>query len=137
MTKQFEVYKCEICGNIVEVLEEAGGELYCCGEPMELKAPKSADEGLEKHVPVIETLEKSDCDSGKRRLIKVGDIAHPMELKHYINWIEVIKPSKKIARKNLNPNQEPSMEFKIEEDGEYTVRAYCNLHGLWETKYRA
>ncbi|MFH1997292.1 MAG: desulfoferrodoxin [Patescibacteria group bacterium] len=105
-----KIYKCNVCGNIVELIHEGGGELVCCGQPMELLKEKNTDEGLEKHVPVV--------DEDK---IKVGSIPHPMEDSHYIEWIEVSG-----CRKYLKPGDKPEIEFK-----EGDVRAYCNIHGLW------
>ncbi len=119
-----EVYKCNVCGNIVEVLHVGGGELVCCGQPMELIAEKtSAEEGAEKHTPVIEK-----TDSGVK--ISVGETAHPMETAHYIEWIEVIADGK-VCKKFLNPGDAPEAEFAISADS-ITTRAYCNIHGLWK-----
>jgi superoxide reductase len=122
MTKRLQVYKCEICGNIVEVLHEGIGELVCCNQPMKLMAPKTADEGKEKHVPVIEK-----TDKGVK--VKVGSVPHPMEQKHYIEWVAV-HADNGIYRKFLGPDQKPEAEFEVK--GEITLaREYCNIHGLW------
>jgi superoxide reductase len=118
-----QVYKCNVCGNIVEVLHAGGGQLVCCGQPMELLAEKNKDEGLEKHVPVIE---KTDC--GVR--VKVGSVPHPMEEKHYIEWIEVIADGK-VQRAHLKPGQKPEAEFCVKEE-KLEAREYCNIHGLWK-----
>jgi superoxide reductase len=123
MTKLHEIYKCNICGNIVEVLHAGMGELVCCGQPMELLKEKKEDEGLEKHVPVIE-----ETDSGI--IIEVGSVAHPMEENHYIEWIEVIANGE-VYRKFLKPGDEPKAEFEIEAEN-IIARAYCNIHGLWK-----
>lgn len=123
MTKLHEIYKCNICGNIVEVLHAGMGELVCCGQPMELVKEKIEDEGLEKHVPVIE-----ETDSGI--IVEVGSVAHPMEENHYIKWIEVIADGE-VYRKFLKPGDEPKAEFEIEAENIIT-RAYCNIHGLWK-----
>lgn len=124
MTKLLEIYKCEICGNIVEVVNKAGGQLVCCGGPMTLQTEKDpALEGKEKHVPVIEKR-----DSGF--LVKVGDVAHPMEEKHYIQWIELIAGDK-VYREFLHPNQKPEVFFEIDTD-QVSAREYCTLHGLWK-----
>lgn len=123
MTQQNEIYKCNICGNIVEVLHEAAGELVCCAQPMELKAANTQDAALEKHVPAVEKTEKW-------LLVKVGEAAHPMEEDHYIEWIEVIRENAKVVRKNLKPGDAP--ELKICCDDYIEIRAYCNLHGLWK-----
>lgn len=87
MTKKLQVYKCEKCGNIVEVLHEGAGQLVCCGQPMKLFTENTVDAAQEKHVPVIEKTEKG-------YKVKVGSIPHPMEEKHYIEWIELIADDK-------------------------------------------
>jgi len=125
MTERLQVYKCEICGNIVEVLHEGVGELVCCNQPMKLMTPKIADEGKEKHVPVIE---KTD----KEVLVKVGSVPHPMEEKHYIEWV-AIDTDRGVFRKFLNPKEQPEAEFEIREDI-LGAREYCNVHGLWLAK---
>ena len=122
-TERMQVYKCEKCGNIVEVMHAAGGTLVCCGENMKLLKEGEVDAATEKHVPVIEKI-----DGGYK--VKVGDVAHPMEDKHYIEWIELIADNK-IYRKYLNPGETPEATFMIEADS-VTAREYCNLHGLWK-----
>jgi superoxide reductase len=123
MAERFEVYKCEACGNIVEVIHGGGGELVCCGEPMKLLVENTVDAAKEKHVPVIEKV-----DGGVK--VKVGDVAHPMEEKHYIEWIEIIADGK-ADRQFLNPGQAPEAAFKTDAQN-VTAREYCNLHGLWK-----
>ena len=123
MTRLLEVYRCEICGNIVELLHEGKGELVCCGQPMKLMAENSVDADHEKHVPVIEKIE-----TGYK--ITVGSVAHPMEDKHYIEWIELIADGKAYM-KFLKPGDIPEAEFCIDAST-ITARAYCNLHGLWK-----
>ena len=123
MAQRFEVYKCEACGNIIELLDGGPGELVCCGKPMDLMTENTVDAAKEKHVPV---LEKAD---GKIK-VKVGQVAHPMEDKHYIEWIEVIT-GEKICRKFLKPGQAPEAAFNITGE-KITVRAYCNIHGHWK-----
>jgi superoxide reductase len=123
MTRLKQVYKCSLCGNIVEVLHEAAGELVCCGQPMALLAENTVDASREKHVPVIEK-----TDTGY--LVKVGSVAHPMEEKHFIEWIELIADNK-IYRKHLKPGEAPEAEFCVKADA-VEVREYCNLHGLWK-----
>ncbi len=123
MTNVNEVYKCNVCGNIVEVLHAGSGELVCCGQPMELLKEKTEDEGQEKHVPVIEK-----TDTGIK--IKVGSVPHPMEENHYIEWIEVIAGGK-VYRKFLKPGENPEAEFEIKA-GNVEAREYCNVHGLWK-----
>ena len=122
MTKLNEIYKCSACGNIVEVVHTGQGELVCCEEPMELQEENTVDAEYEKHVPVIE---KGD---GKV-VVKVGDVPHPMEEKHYIEWIEVISGDK-VYRKYIKPGDVPEAEFKVNGD-DVKAREYCNLHGLW------
>ena len=124
MTKKLEVYKCTICGNIVEVIHEGGGELVCCGQPMELLKAKKADEGKEKHVPVIEK------KNGKL-VVKVGSVPHPMEEKHHIEWIQVVVDGK-AYRKFLNPGDNPVAEFEVT-GATIEAREYCNIHGLWSS----
>jgi len=123
MIKLNQVYKCDVCGNIVEVLHEGAGGLVCCGQPMRLMAENTVDAALEKHVPVIEKIEKGIK-------VKVGEVAHPMEGAHYIEWIEVIADGQ-VYRKNLKPGDLPEAEFPIQADT-IEVREYCNLHGLWK-----
>lgn len=124
MTVQKQVYRCNVCGNITEVLHAEDGELVCCGQPMELLQEKTTDAGLEKHVPVIES-----TDSGTK--VKVGDIPHPMEENHYIEWIEVITDGDG-CRKFLKPGDKPEAEFAIRAQ-ETIAREYCSLHGLWKS----
>jgi superoxide reductase len=123
MAEKLEVYKCEACGNIVEVIHGGGGELVCCGEPMKLLVENTVDAAKEKHVPVIEKVE-----GGVK--IKVGAVAHPMEEKHYIEWIQIIADGK-AYRQFLNPGQAPETFFKTDAK-KVTAREYCNLHGLWK-----
>ena len=124
MTKRSQIYKCEICGNIVEVLHEGKGELVCCGQPMKVFTENTADAAKEKHVPVIEKV------SGGLK-VKVGSVSHPMEEKHYIEWIEIIADGK-AYRQFLQPGDNPEAMFSIEADT-ITARAYCNIHGLWKS----
>ena len=119
MTKRNEVYKCDICGNIVELIHEGGGTLVCCGEPMRLMKANSIDASKEKHVPVI---------NGKKVII--GSIPHPMEKEHYIEWIEATGEKGEIAKVFLKPGQKPEAEFCFKV---VSAREYCNLHGLWKS----
>jgi len=123
MAQRLEIYKCEACGNIVEVLTGGGGELVCCGEPMKLYVENTVDAAKEKHVPVIEKIE-----GGYK--VKVGSVAHPMEEKHYIEWIEIIADGK-AYRQFLNPGDAPEATFMIDA-AQITAREYCNVHGLWK-----
>jgi len=125
MTELKQIYKCNVCGNIVEVIHTGVGELVCCGQPMELLAEKTRDVGLEKHVPVIEKV-------GDKVKVKVGSVPHPMEEKHYIEWVEIIANGK-ICRKFLKPGEKPEAEFETAAE-RIEAREYCNIHGLWKTK---
>jgi len=124
MTARLEVYKCSICGNTVEVLTAGGGELVCCGEAMKLQAENTVDAAKEKHVPVIEA-------TADGVTVKVGSVTHPMEEKHYIEWIEIIADGK-AYRQFLSPGDEPVATFKVEAK-QLTAREFCNLHGLWKS----
>ena len=123
MAERLEVYKCDACGNIVEVLFGGGGELVCCGSPMALLVENTVDAAKEKHVPVIEKV-----PGGVK--VKVGSVAHPMEEKHYIVWIEIIADGKSYVQ-FLNPGDAPEATFNVEA-AQITAREYCNLHGLWK-----
>ena len=123
MAKRIEIYKCEACGNIVEVLHGGDGELVCCGEPMKLMVENKVDAAKEKHVPVIEKI------SGGVK-VKVGSVAHPMEDKHYIEWIEIIADGK-AYRQFLKSGEKPEASFQVTAD-KIQARGYCNLHGLWK-----
>jgi superoxide reductase len=123
MTSRFEVYKCEVCGNIVEVLHEGKGELVCCGQPMKLYKENTVDAAKEKHVPVIEK-------TAEGFKVNVGSVTHPMEEKHYIEWIELIADG--VAyRKFLTPGDVPEAAFCLDA-AQVAAREYCNLHGLWK-----
>ena len=120
MTKKGEVYKCAICGNIIEVLYAGGGILVCCGQNMILQKENADDKASkEKHVPVI-----------KSKKVFVGTIAHPMEEKHYIMWIEAESSEGEIERVFLKPGDKPEAKFDFKVKN---ARAYCNLHGLWKS----
>ena len=123
MAEKLGIYKCEVCGNIVEVVHAGGGELVCCGQPMVLMAENMVDAAREKHVPVIEQVE-----GGYK--VTVGSVAHPMEEAHYIEWIELIADGK-AYRQFLEPGQAPEATFCIAA-ADVKAREYCNLHGLWK-----
>ncbi|MFN3534102.1 MAG: desulfoferrodoxin [Desulfatiglandales bacterium] len=123
MAERLQVYKCELCGNIVEVLNGGKGELVCCGQPMKLLVENTVDAAKEKHVPVIEKIE-----GGYK--VKVGSVAHPMEEKHYIQWIELVGDGRSYIQ-FLTPGQAPEAQFDVEAKDVY-AREYCNLHGLWK-----
>ena len=124
MTGLRQVYRCNICGNITEVVRVGKGELVCCGQPMELLKEKTADAGLEKHVPIAEP-----TDSGIK--VKVGDVPHPMEENHYIEWVEIIADGKS-CRIFLKPGEKPEAVFDIASQ-KVTAREYCSVHGLWKS----
>ena len=119
-----KIYKCSVCGNIVELIHEGGGELVCCGQPMDLIKQKEKDEGVEKHLPVV-----TEADSGV--MVKVGEVEHPMEEEHFIEWIEVITDGS-ISRKFLSPGDSPEADFAIASE-KVEAREYCNVHGLWKS----
>ena len=123
MAEKLQVYKCEACGNIVEVLHGGAGELVCCGEAMVLMVENTVDAAKEKHVPVIEKV------AGGIK-VKVGQVPHPMEEKHYIEWIEIVADGK-AYRQFLNPGEAPEATFSIAA-ANITAREYCNIHGLWK-----
>lgn len=123
MSKINEIYKCTICGNIVEVLHAGAGELVCCGQPMGLAAENTVDAAKEKHVPVVTKV----TDGYK---VAVGSVAHPMEAQHFIEWIELVADGK-VYRQNLLPGEPPEATFCIKANTVF-AREYCNLHGLWK-----
>ena len=123
---EVKFYRCNKCGNIVELINNGGGELVCCGEPMvELKA-NTTDAATEKHVPVVE----KDGDS---MVVKVGSVAHPMTEEHYIRWIEIINGDY-VNRKYLKPGDKPEAFFYVKKADNLIVREHCNIHGLWKDK---
>lgn len=123
MTERLQVYKCETCGNIVEVLHAGNGDLVCCGKPMKLMVENTTDASKEKHVPVIEK-----TASGIK--VKVGSAPHPMEEKHYIEWVQIIADGK-AYRQFLSPGNAPEATFDVKAD-KVTAREYCNIHLLWK-----
>jgi len=122
MTARLQIYKCEICGNMVEVIHEGQGQLVCCGEAMKLYEENTTDAAKEKHVPVVE-----ETASGIK--VKVGSVPHPMEESHYIEWVEVIVDGE-AHRQFLKPGEAPEADFNLKAEG-VVAREYCNLHGLW------
>lgn len=117
-------YRCETCGNLVGVIEDAKVPMMCCGKPMTKLEPNTKDAAQEKHVPVAEI-------SGDKLTVKVGEAPHPMTPEHYIQWI-MINQGAKTQRMELTPTDAPEACFVIEPDKELHVYAYCNLHGLWK-----
>ncbi|MCD4739809.1 desulfoferrodoxin [archaeon] len=124
MTEQKHVYKCSICGNIVEVIHGGAGQLVCCGQPMQFLEEKTQDAGSEKHVPVIEK-------TAEGILVKVGSIPHPMEEEHFIEWIELVADG--VSYRNfLKPTDKPEALFYVKAE-QLRAREYCSLHGLWKS----
>lgn len=126
MPKRNEIYKCEICGNVVEVTNGVPVPLFCCGTQMAHQEEQTADSSTEKHVPILEAI-----DGGTR--VKVGSVDHPMSEDHYIQWIEIINGSY-IQRKYLNPGDAPYADFYIPYSENLQARSFCNLHNLWSNK---
>lgn len=126
MVENLQVYKCDVCGNMVEILNVGGGQLVCCDKPIALLEENTVDAAVEKHIPVAEVKD------GEVH-VKVGEVEHPMLAEHFIQWVEVITKDGLVLRQNLNADEKPVAVFKV--DGEVDrVREYCNLHGLWSNK---
>jgi superoxide reductase len=125
MTKMMEIYQCSVCGNVAMIVHPADGTLVCCGKPMDLLIGKTDDAGKEKHVPVVEK-------SAAGILVRVGSVPHPMEEKHFIEWIEV-RSGQNSSLKRLKPGDKPEAEFCIQ-DTNAGVRIFCNVHGLWKNQ---
>jgi superoxide reductase len=124
-TVRLQVYQCSVCGNQVEVTRAGAGTLVCCNQPMNLQSENTTDAAQEKHVPVVE-----QADGGIR--VQVGSVPHPMQKEHWIEWIEVIAGGKS-SRLFLEPGDPPEAVFPLGEQ-QFTVRAFCNLHGLWKAE---
>jgi superoxide reductase len=125
MPKKMEVYKCKLCGNIVEVLTVGGGELVCCGASMTLMAENTTDAAVEKHVPALEK-------KGDGWQVNVGSVDHPMTDEHFIEWIELIV-GETVYRQFLKAGDKPAAFFPVTA-AKVGCRAYCNLHGLWKAE---
>lgn len=123
MTEVRQVYKCEICGNMVEVVHKAGGSLVCCNKPMTLLVENTVDAAVEKHIPVIEKIQGGV-------IVKIGEVEHPMLEEHHIEWIEV-HTANKVYRKCLKVGEKPEAIFKVDDEVLF-AREYCNIHGLWK-----
>ena len=124
MAEKYGIYKCMICGNVVEVINSGNGTLVCCGEDMKLMDERTKEGAGEKHLPVIEEKENGI-------LIKVGSVPHPMENDHWIQFIEILSKDGYFYRKDLSPSDKPETEFNIKKQDILTVREFCNKHGLW------
>ncbi len=135
MTEKKGIYKCNICGNIAEILDAGEGDLICCGEVMGKMAEKVKEEGNEKHLPVVEELPAKVCQGKDGFKIKVGEVEHPSNEAHYIEWIEINTEDGKSGKRFFKPTEKPEADF-------YTripitsVRAYCNIHGLWGVNFK-
>ncbi len=127
MALKLGIYKCAMCGNVVEVFVEGDGELVCCGEPMILMDERNKDGAGEKHLPVVEP-------TANGILVKVGSVPHPMDPDHWIQFIEVMTNNNYVCRKELSPGDKPEAEFKVSQNEVKLVREFCNKHGLWATK---
>lgn len=124
MGEQKQIYKCEECGDIIEVIKEGCGNYSCHGQPMKLLVENTTDAAKEKHVPVIEKVQ-----GGFK--VKIGSVAHPMEEKHYIEWVEITDDKGRVYRQHLEPGQAPEASFNIDSD-KVVAREHCNIHGLWK-----
>jgi len=127
--ENLDLYRCEICGNIIEVVLSGGGELVCCGKPMQKMLPQANEESMqEKHVPIFLKYDNGEGD------IRVGEVLHPMLKEHYIMFIQAISKDKKSSYlKYLSPNEEPKLSLHNIDSYNY-AREFCNIHGLWEGK---
>ena len=123
-TKLHEIYRCKVCGNVVEITGPGAGVLVCCGEPMQQMKENTSDGAVEKHVPVAEP-------QSSGILVKVGSTPHPMTESHFIEWIEVIN-GPYVNRCHLKPGDAPQAPFYVPMGPKLEIRAYCNLHGLWK-----
>lgn len=122
---ELKFLKCEHCGNIVEMIEDKGVPVVCCGQRMTELVAGTSDGAREKHVPVYEV-------NGSTVLVKVGEVAHPMIPEHYIEWI-VLQTKNGVQRRELKPGEKPEAIFALcKGDEVVAVYAYCNLHGLWK-----
>ncbi len=136
MTEKNQIYKCNICGNIIEILHTGAGKLICCGEPMNLLKENTDDKSeiQEKHLPVMEKLPENICRGGDGYKIKVGKVAHPMEKEHFIEWVEVQTNDGKIGKKYLKPGDPIEVDFYTKKQI-HQIRVYCNIHGLWKINF--
>jgi superoxide reductase len=123
MTKQFDIYRCADCGSIVEILNPGAGEPVCCGKLMKLFTENTVDAAREKHVPAVEK-------TAGGYMVRIGEVTHPMEERHYIQWIELLADGVSYTR-FLKPGDKPEAFFPVEA-APVTVREYCSLHGLWK-----
>lgn len=120
-----QIYKCSVCGNIIEIVHGGVGTLVCCDENMDFLKENTVDASVEKHKPVLK-------EEGIYTKVIVGSVPHPMEPNHYIEWIEIINGDY-INRKYLKPGDKPEADFYVHKQLGLIVRAYCNIHGLWQS----
>ena len=119
-----QIYKCDVCGNTVEIVHGSMGTLVCCNKEMRLLKENTVDASVEKHKPVL-------VGKGTTSKIMVGSVPHPMEEKHYVEWIEIINGDY-VNRKYLKPGDKPEADFYVQKQPGLIVREYCNIHGLWQ-----
>ena len=124
--KNVKFYICPHCGNIIEMIQDAGVNPVCCGQKMDELVPGSVEASHEKHIPVV------DVDGGILA-VKVGSVEHPMAEEHWIEWVELVS-DKGIQRKYLNPGEAPKVRFLLNGEKPLAVYTYCNLHGLWKVE---
>ena len=129
MTEKNQIYKCALCGQIIEVVEPGAGELVCCGKPMQLLKPNTEDASQEKHVPVIR-------QEGNCTVVRIGSEPHPMAAAHFIGWAELLLPCGKTIRAELLPGDAPEVRFPVPFDERTQARIWCNIHGLWQNGHR-
>jgi len=124
MTEKLGIYKCGVCGNVAEVLEHGAGDLICCGQPMALLSPQTADPAAEKHMPFAEAV-----DGGLH--VRLGqNEPHPMDRKHWIQWIEIVTDTGTMKR--LLTADDSAEALFVPDSKVLSIRALCNLHGLWQ-----
>ena len=119
-------YICKHCGNLIELVHDAGVPVVCCGEKMHKLTANTTDAATEKHVPLVKV-------DGGTVSVNVGSVSHPMEEKHWIVWV-ALETRNGIHRKNLKPGSAPEVTFALGGDQPVAVYAYCNLHGLWKSE---
>lgn len=125
MCKEQKFYVCKHCGNIVGMILSAGVPMICCGEEMKELVPNTTEASTEKHLPVVTIV-------GNTVMVEIGSVPHPMEEKHYIQWV-YLETKRGGQRKCLLPNEEPKVIFALDDDEVIAVYEYCNIHGLWKT----
>ena len=127
MTEKNQIYKCALCGQIIEIVEPGAGELVCCGKPMQLQKPDTEDASQEKHVPVIH-------QDGSCTVVRIGRAPHPMIREHFIGWVELLLPCGKIIRGEIRPGDMPEVRFPVPFDERTRARIWCNIHGMWQNE---